>query len=75
MLADEENFALARINRQLIGKVEAIDAQQRIVLDMGSTEIPVYGQQETAPTTPTSSLPAITRCCHSIGRATAWRQS
>ena len=47
MLAEEENFAsLARINRELIGKAEAIDAQQRIVLDMDSTEIPVYGQQE-----------------------------
>jgi hypothetical protein len=47
MLAEEENFRnLVRINRELIGKVEAIDAQQRIVLDMDSTEIPVYGQQE-----------------------------
>jgi Transposase DDE domain group 1 len=47
MLAEEQNFAsLVRINRELIGKVEAIDAQQRVVLDMDSTEIPVYGQQE-----------------------------
>src|SRR5712691_6953162 len=47
MLAEEENFgSLARINRELIAKAEAIDAQQRIVLDMDSTEIPVYGQQE-----------------------------
>jgi hypothetical protein len=47
MLSEEENFtSLARINRKLIGKAEAIDAQQRIVLDMDSTEIPVYGQQE-----------------------------
>ena len=47
MLAGEKNFAsLVRINRELIGKVEAIEAQQRIVLDMDSTEIPVYGQQE-----------------------------
>ncbi|HUE02782.1 MAG TPA: transposase [Bryobacteraceae bacterium] len=37
---------MARINRELVGKVEAIDAQQRIVLDMDPTEIPVYGQQE-----------------------------
>ena len=43
MLAEEENFAsLARINRELIAKAEAIDAQQRIVLDMDSTEIPVF---------------------------------
>src|SRR5262245_42312429 len=47
MLADEENFpGLARINRELIGKVEALDSPQRVVLDIDSTEIPVYGQQE-----------------------------
>ena len=47
MLAEEENFAsLARINRELIGKAEALDSPQRVVLDMDSTEIPVYGQQE-----------------------------
>jgi hypothetical protein len=36
---------LARINRELIAKAEAIDTPPRIVLDMDSTEIPVYGQQ------------------------------
>ena len=47
MLAEEGNFAaLARINRELIGRVEAIDSPQRVVLDMDSTEIPVYGEQE-----------------------------
>ena len=47
MLAEEENFrSLARINRELIGKVEAVNSPQRVVLDMDSTEIPVYGQQE-----------------------------
>jgi len=47
MLAEEENFAgLARINRELIGKVEALDSAQRVVLDMDSTEIPVFGEQE-----------------------------
>jgi len=47
MLAEEENFAgLARINRELIGKAEALDAGHRVVLDMDSTEVPVYGQQE-----------------------------
>mgnify|MGYP005840012151 CR=1 FL=1 len=47
LLADEENVAgLAAINRELIGKAEAIDSAQRVVLDMDSTEIPVYGQQE-----------------------------
>jgi hypothetical protein len=39
MLADDENFAgLARINRELIGKAEAVDSPQRVVLDMDSTE-------------------------------------
>ncbi len=47
MLAEEENFqSLARINRELIGKAESLDSSQRVVLDMDSTEIPVYGQQE-----------------------------
>ena len=47
MLAEEENFVgLATINRELIAKAEAIDSLQRVVLDMDSTEIPVYGQQE-----------------------------
>jgi hypothetical protein len=46
MLAEEENSAgLARINRELIGKVEAFDSAQRVVLDMDSTEIPVYGDE------------------------------
>jgi hypothetical protein len=47
MLAAEENFAgLAAVNRELIAKAEAVDSPQRVVLDMDSTEIPVYGQQE-----------------------------
>ena len=47
MLAGEENFAgLARVNRELIGKAEALASPQRVVLDMDSTEIPVYGEQE-----------------------------
>jgi hypothetical protein len=45
MLAEPENFAgLARMNRELIGKAEAVDSPQRVVLDLDSTEIPVYGQ-------------------------------
>ena len=47
MLAEEDNFrSLARINRELFAKAEAIDTPPWIVLDMDSTEIPVYGQQE-----------------------------
>ena len=47
MLAEEGNFAeLAAINRDLTAKAEAFDSAQRVVLDMDSTEIPVYGQEE-----------------------------
>jgi hypothetical protein len=47
MLTDEENFgSLDRINRELIGRAEALDSPQRVVRDIDSTEIPVYGQQE-----------------------------
>jgi hypothetical protein len=47
MLAQEENFAgLARLNRALIGKAEGVDSGYRAILDMDSTEIPVYGEQE-----------------------------
>lgn len=44
LLTRDENLAgLAAINRELIARV---DAPQRVVLDLDSTEIPVYGQQE-----------------------------
>ncbi len=47
LLAQEENLAgLEVINRELIAKAEGVDSPQRVVLDMDSTEIPVYGQQE-----------------------------
>ena len=47
LLAEPENLAgLRRINRELIAKAEGIDSPQRRVLDIDSTEIPVYGQQE-----------------------------
>ena len=47
LLAEEGNFAgLARVNRELIGRAEAIHSHYRTVLDMDSTEIPVYGEQE-----------------------------
>ena len=47
MLAEEENFAgLARLNRELIGKAEVLGSPYRAVLDMDSTEIAVYGEQE-----------------------------
>jgi hypothetical protein len=47
VLTQEGNLAgLAAINRSLVAKAEIIDFQQRVVLDIDSTEIPVYGQQE-----------------------------
>ena len=47
LLTQEENLAgLAAISRELIAKAEAVDSPQRVVLDMDSTEIPVYGEQE-----------------------------
>jgi hypothetical protein len=47
ILTEEENFAgLMRINRELIGRAEGVESPQRVVPDMDSTEIPVYGQQE-----------------------------
>jgi DDE family transposase len=47
LLTQEENLAgLAAVNRALIARVEEIDSPQRVVLDMDSTEIPVYGDQE-----------------------------
>jgi hypothetical protein len=47
MLAEEENFAgLAGLNRALIDRAETMDSSCRTTLDMDSTEIPVYGEQE-----------------------------
>jgi Transposase DDE domain group 1 len=47
LLAAEKNFAgLAAINRGLIAEGEAFGSSQRVVLDMDSTEVPVYGEQE-----------------------------
>jgi len=47
LLTQDENLTgLATINRELLAKVETIGSPQRVVLDLDSTEIPVYGQQE-----------------------------
>jgi hypothetical protein len=47
VLTQEENLAgLAALNRELVKKGEAIDSPRRVVLDMDSTEIRVYGEQE-----------------------------
>jgi hypothetical protein len=47
VLSQEENLTgLSRINRELVAKAKDVDSPQRVVLDMDSTEIPVYGEQE-----------------------------
>jgi Transposase DDE domain group 1 len=47
LLSQDENLAgLGTINRELIGRAETLDDSRRVVLDMDSTEIPVYGEQE-----------------------------
>jgi hypothetical protein len=47
VLSRDENLeGLSRISRELLAKAEAMDSRQRVVLDMDSTEIPVYGEQE-----------------------------
>src|SRR6266852_958715 len=47
VLTQADNLAgLAALNRELVARAEAIESARRIVLDMDSTEIPVYGQQE-----------------------------
>jgi len=47
VLTQEENLdGLSRINRELLAKAEAMDSPQRVVLDMDSTEVRVYGEQE-----------------------------
>ena len=45
VLTQEDNLAgLAALNRELIAKAEAIASPRRVVLDMDSTEVPVYGR-------------------------------
>jgi hypothetical protein len=47
VLTQEENLiGLAALNWDVIDRAEAIDSPRRIVLDMDSTEVAVYGQQE-----------------------------
>jgi len=46
-LTQEENLAsLAAIDRKLVAKMETINLPHWVMLDMGSTGIPVYGQRE-----------------------------
>ena len=47
LLTQADNLAgIATLNRELVARAEAIDSSRRVVLDMDSTEVSVYGQQE-----------------------------
>jgi len=47
VLTQDENLdGLSRINREPLAKAKVMDTRQRVVLHMGSTEIPVYGEQD-----------------------------
>src|SRR5574337_176082 len=47
LLAREENLTgLVRLNRELVARAEGVGSSQRVVLDMDSSESPVYGEQE-----------------------------
>jgi hypothetical protein len=47
LLAGEENLiGLMAVNRELLAQAELQDDCERVVVDMDSTESPVYGQQE-----------------------------
>jgi hypothetical protein len=47
LLAREENLTgLVRLNRELVARAEGVDSPLRVVLDMDSSESPVYREQE-----------------------------
>jgi len=47
LLAREENLTgLATLNRELVAQAEGVGSPHRVVLDMDSSESPVYGEQE-----------------------------
>ncbi|MBI4456704.1 MAG: transposase [Acidobacteria bacterium] len=47
LLTQEENFSgLVAINGELMARAESLESAQRVVLDMDSTEIAVYSEQE-----------------------------
>ena len=47
LLTEEENLiGLMALNRETLGQAESLDASDRVVLDMDSSESPVHGEQE-----------------------------
>jgi Transposase DDE domain group 1 len=76
LLTQEENLGgLAVLNRELITRAEAIDSPRRVVLDMDSTEIPVYGQQEQSAYNGHFESTCYHPLLYSIAKATAWQPS
>ncbi len=76
LLTQPENLAgLARISRDLIAGAEAIDSAYRVVLDMDSTEVPVYGRQEQSAYNGHFESTCYNPCCCSTAQATAWRRN
>ena len=73
LLAEDWNFAgLVGVNRELIGRAEALDSLHRTVLNMDSTEIPAYGEQEQ---NANNGNFESTYCCCSTVRVIVWRRS
>ena len=66
---EKSRAGLAALNRELVGKAEAIDSSRLVVLDMDSTEIPVYGEQEQSAYNGHFNLPATIPCRCSIAKA------
>jgi len=76
VLTQADNLAgLAALNRELVARVEAIASPRRIVLDMDSTEVAVYGQQEESAYNGHFESTVTIHCCCSTARATVWRPS
>jgi hypothetical protein len=61
------------LNRELVAKGETIDSRRRVVLEIDSTEVAVYGRQEQSAYNGHFVSTAIIRCCCSMAKATAWR--
>ena len=50
VLTQADNLAgLAALNRELVARAEAIGSPPRVVLDIDSTEVPVYGERRVRP--------------------------
>jgi hypothetical protein len=76
MLAEDENLAgLGRLTGALVGKAEAMDSAYLKVLDMDSTEIQVYGEQEQSAYNGYFESTCLNTLLLFNGRVTIWRAS